>query len=118
MSRSYAKKRRVRDGVLKVLVYGCAALTVGLLALLIGYIFARGLPGITWQLLSTAPSALRDTIGILPNILNTLYLIAFTLLLAPPAADCRSASRSGDAFQARPPRMCEMARLSCAMKAR
>lgn len=84
MSRSYAKKRRVRDGVLKVLVYGCAALTVGLLVLLIGYIFARGLPGITWKLLSTAPSALRDTIGILPNILNTLYLIAFTLLLALP----------------------------------
>ena len=36
------------------------------------------------QLLSTAPSVLKDTIGILPNILNTLYIILFTLLIALP----------------------------------
>jgi phosphate transport system permease protein len=51
---------------------------------LIGYIFVRGLPHITGQLLSTAPSVLKDTIGILPNILNTLYIILFTLLIALP----------------------------------
>ena len=52
------------------------------LVVLIGYIFVRGLPHITGQLLSTAPSVLKDTIGILPNILNTLYIILFTLLIA------------------------------------
>ena len=54
------------------------------LVVLIGYIFVRGLPHITGQLLSTAPSVLMDTIGILPNILNTLYIILFTLLIALP----------------------------------
>lgn len=57
---------------------------MALLVVLIGYIFVRGLPHITGQLLSTAPSVLKDTIGILPNILNTLYIILFTLLIALP----------------------------------
>lgn len=78
------RKRRITDAVLRGLVYLCAGLTVLLLVALIGYIFVRGLPHVTWQLLSTAPSALNDTIGILPNILNTLYIILFTLLIALP----------------------------------
>ena len=67
-----------------MLVCLCAALVVGLLVGLIGYIFYKGLPHITWELLSTAPSVLRGTIGILPNLLNTLYIIGFTLLIALP----------------------------------
>ena len=78
------KRRALTDGLLRGLVYLCAALVVGLLASVIGFIFWKGLPHITWQLLSTGPSVLRDTIGILPNLLNTLYLIGFTLLLALP----------------------------------
>lgn len=78
------RKRRITDAVLRGLIYLCAGLTVLLLVALIGYIFVRGLPHVTWQLLSTAPSALNDTIGILPNILNTLYIIVFTLLIALP----------------------------------
>lgn len=78
------RKRRITDAVLRGLIYLCAGLTVLLLVALIGYIFVRGLPHVTWQLLSTAPSALNDTIGILPNILNTLYIILFTLLIALP----------------------------------
>lgn len=78
------KKRRIVDALLRGLIYLCAGITVVLLVALIGYIFVRGLPHVTWQLLSTAPSALNDTIGILPNILNTLYIIMFTLLIALP----------------------------------
>lgn len=78
------RKRRITDAVLRGLIYLCAGLTVLMLVALIGYIFVRGLPHVTWQLLSTAPSALNDTIGILPNILNTLYIILFTLLIALP----------------------------------
>lgn len=78
------KRRALTDGLLRGLVCLCAALVVGLLVAVIGYIFWKGLPHITWQLLSTSPSVLRDTIGILPNLLNTLYIIGFTLLLALP----------------------------------
>ena len=77
-------KRRIYDHGLKILVYFCALLTVSLLVVLIGYIMVKGLPYITWEFLSTKPSILNDTIGILPNILNTLYIIIFTLLIALP----------------------------------
>ena len=77
-------KRRAYDAVFKTLIYTSALLTVGLLVVLIGYVFVRGVPYISWQLLSTAPSAINDTIGIIPNILNTLYIILFTLVIALP----------------------------------
>ena len=77
-------KRRAYDVFFRTIVYLSAAVTVGLLVVLIGYVMVRGLPHVTWQLLSTAPSAIKGTIGILPNILNTLYIILFTLLIALP----------------------------------
>ena len=80
----HGTKRKIKSGILKGLVYFCAAFTVSILVALLGYIFVRGIPNITWQLLSTKPSAIRDTIGILPNILNTLYIILLTLLIALP----------------------------------
>ena len=77
-------RRRVYDGVMKGLVLLGAGLTIALLVALIGYILVRGLPHVTWQLLSTSPSMMKGTIGILPSILNTLYLILFTLLISLP----------------------------------
>ena len=77
-------RRRVYDGVMKGLVLLGAGLTIALLVALIGYILVRGLPHVTCQLLSTSPSMMKGTIGILPNILNTLYLILFTLLISLP----------------------------------
>ena len=77
-------RRRVFDGVTRGLVLLGAGLTIALLVALIGYILVRGLPHVTWQLLSTLPSMMKGTIGILPNILNTLYLILFTLLISLP----------------------------------
>ena len=69
-------RRRVYDRGLRSLLYLSAALTVALLVFLIGYIFVRGLPHVSWGLLSTKPSYLKDTIGILPNILNTVYVLS------------------------------------------
>lgn len=77
-------KRRLYDRGLRGLVYLCALLTVGMLLVLIGYILIKGLPHISWQLLSSVPSIRSGVIGILPNILNTLYIIGFTLLIALP----------------------------------
>lgn len=51
---------------------------------LLGYILVKGLPQVSWEFLSTKPSALNGTYGILPNIINTLYIIALTLLIAAP----------------------------------
>lgn len=77
-------KRKLYTGVLKTLIYLCAGITVALLVALIGYIFYRGLPNITWELLSTQRSALKGTIGILPNLIFTLYMIITTLIIVLP----------------------------------
>ena len=81
---NHTAKRRLKGGLLQAIVYGCAFLTVAVLVSILGYIFVRGLPQISWQLISTKPSILRGTIGILPNILNTVYMIVLTLLIALP----------------------------------
>lgn len=79
-----SKKRKAIGAVLKGCIYLAAAFTVLMLVLIIGYILVKGVPYITWGLLSTAPSALNNTIGILPNILNTLYVILLTILIVLP----------------------------------
>ena len=82
--RTLSGRRRAYELILRSLLYLCAALTLALLVFVIGYIFDRGLPHITWELLSTSPSYIRDTIGILPNILNTLFLVVVTLVITLP----------------------------------
>jgi len=77
-------KRRIYEKGLRGIIYFCAMLTVSLLVALLGYILIKGLPHISWNFLTSKPSVIRDTIGILPNILNTLYMIVFTLLIALP----------------------------------
>lgn len=81
---NHAAKRKLKGNLLKWFVYGSAILTVVVLIALLGYIFVRGLPQVTWEFLSTKPSVINDTIGILPNILNTLYMILLTLVIALP----------------------------------
>ena len=72
------------DRTLRFLLCFCAALTCALLVFIIGYIFVKGLPHVSWHFLSSEPSFIKDTIGILPNILNTLYLVAVTLIIILP----------------------------------
>jgi phosphate transport system permease protein len=74
----------MKDAMLHVFVYGSAVTVCAALALIIGYIFVRGIPGITVELLTTEPSYIRDTIGILPNILNTLYIVLVAMAIVIP----------------------------------
>ncbi len=77
-------KRKTRDFALKLLMYLASGAVLLFLVLLIGYILYRGLPNITFKFLSTKPSLVRETTGILPNILNTLYIILMTLIIVLP----------------------------------
>lgn len=80
----YDKKVRISDFILYGLIYLSAAFAVAILAGIIGYVFYRGLPSINWGFLSTVQSARKGTFGILGNIVNTLYIIVITLLIATP----------------------------------
>lgn len=81
---SFSTERRLRIGLLRVLMLTATGLTAALVLFLIGYVLVKGLPNITWELLSTKPSYLRNRIGILPDILNTLYVIVATLAFVLP----------------------------------
>ena len=83
-SKSLSAGRRFYDRTLRALLYLSGFLTCALLVLIIGYIFYRGLPNVTWELLSTQTSYLNDTIGILPNILNTVYLVLLSMVIVLP----------------------------------
>ncbi len=77
-------RRRAYGLAMKSLMLLAAGLTCALVIFMLGYVLYKGVPNITWQLLSTSPSYLSDTIGILPDILNTLYIVIYTLLLVLP----------------------------------
>ena len=76
--------RKAYSGLMRTLMYLSAGVTCALLIFLIGYIFWRGLGTISWKLLSTQSSYLNNSIGILPNILNTLYIILVAMVLVLP----------------------------------
>ena len=76
--------RKAYVGIMRTLMLLCTLLTVALVLFMIGYIMYRGIPNITWKLVSTKPSALYGNIGILPDILNTLYIVAATLAVVKP----------------------------------
>ena len=84
MDQKLSPRRRLYDKGLRALLWLCAGVTCALLVFLIGYIFYRGLGNITWELLTTQTSYIKDTIGILPNILNTLYIIVVAMVIVLP----------------------------------
>jgi phosphate transport system permease protein len=69
---------------MQMLMIISAVLTCGLVLFLMMYVFVKGIPNITWELLSTKPSYLSGSIGILPDVLNTLYIIVATLVIVIP----------------------------------
>ena len=83
-SHTLSPRRQLYDKGLRVVLYFCGFLTCALLVLIIGYIFYRGIPGLTWELLSGQTSYIKNTIGILPNILNTLYIILVAMVIVLP----------------------------------
>ena len=84
------KKKAISGGrkayilTMRILMGAAAVITAALVLFLIAYVLIKGLPNVTWTLLSTAPSYLADRIGILPDILNTLYIVIATLLIVLP----------------------------------
>ena len=78
------KKRNVYIWGVRILMWLAAGITAALTLFLFGYVLIKGIPNISWELLSTKPSYLRGTVGILPDILNTLYIILTTLLFVLP----------------------------------
>jgi phosphate transport system permease protein len=80
----YGKRIRTSDLILTGLIYGCAAISIAILTGIMGYVFVRGIPYVTWSFLTTASSATKGTVGILGNIINTLYIVVITLLIATP----------------------------------
>ena len=81
---TFEKKRKLWNHAVRAAVYAAALLTVALLVGLIGYILYRGVPNLSWQLVSTQTSYIRDTIGILPNLVNTVYIILVAMAIALP----------------------------------
>ena len=84
MKSIYQKRTRIVDNILKVLIYLAAGVAIALLVGIMGYVFVRGLPQVSLQLLSTVQSSLKGTFGILGNIINTIYIIVITLIIAAP----------------------------------
>lgn len=85
MNNSICRKNfRPSDWFLKGLINLAALFSILLLVGIMGYVFVRGLPQVSWQFLTTVPSTLKGTFGIAGNILNTLYIIVITLLIATP----------------------------------
>jgi phosphate transport system permease protein len=79
-----SKKRKAYGLTMRILMLTATGLTVALVLFLIGYVMIAGLPNISWEFLSTTPSYLSERIGILPDILNTLYIVIATLLFVLP----------------------------------
>lgn len=84
------KKKAISGGrrayilTMRILMGAAAVITAALVLFLIAYVLVKGLPNVSWTLLSTAPSYLSDRIGILPDLLNTLYIVIATLLIVLP----------------------------------
>ena len=82
--KALSTKRWAYAGLMRTLMLFSVLLTGALVLFLIGYVLWKGIPNITWELLSTKPSYLRNQIGILPDILNTVYIVIATLLIVLP----------------------------------
>ena len=80
--------RKIKDKLLKGLVYAAGIAVCLILLFIIGYIFYRGLPGITAEFLTTQSSYVHNTIGILPKILNTLYIVLIAMVIVIPLGVC------------------------------
>ncbi len=84
----FSARRRAWGGAMKGLMALCAALTCAPAAFLIIYVLAKGIPNLSWQLLTTKPSYLEETIGILPDIISTVCMVLTTLAVVLPLGVC------------------------------
>ena len=84
MNDKISNKRKAMDLLRKSLMYFSVGCTCALLLLVIGYVLVKGIPGLSISFLTTKPSYLTGNIGILPDILNTVYILVVAILLLLP----------------------------------
>ena len=84
MKTGFSSQRRRWIFAVRGLMGLAAGLTCALVLFLLGYVLLRGIPHISWELLSTAPSILADRVGILPDILNTVYIVLAAVVIVVP----------------------------------
>jgi phosphate transport system permease protein len=77
-------KRKLYVWSVRLLMWFAVGITAALTAYIVGYVLIQGIPNLSWEFLSTKPSYLADTIGILPDILNTVYIVIATLVVVIP----------------------------------
>lgn len=84
LTKPISKKRKTYITVMRWLMWLSTGITCGLVLFMIVYVLYKGIPNITWKMLSTSPSYLSDSIGILPDILNTVYILLASLVIVLP----------------------------------
>ena len=84
ITQGLSPRRRAYDIVMRTLLYASAAIICALLIFLIGYILYRGVPSLSWKFLTSEESVINDVQGILPALINTLYIIIATLIFILP----------------------------------
>ena len=85
---NFSARRRAWGVMMRGLMVLCAVLTCALAVFLIIYVLAKGVPHLSWELLSTKPNYLEGTIGILPDIISTVCMVLTTLLVVLPVGVC------------------------------
>ncbi len=85
---NFGVRRRAWGAMMRTLMVICAALTCALAVFLIVYVLIKGVPNLSWELLSTKPSYLEGTIGILPDIISTVCMVLATLVVVLPVGVC------------------------------
>ena len=84
ITQGLSARRRAYDIGMRALLYVSAIIICALLAFLIGYILVRGIPHLSWEFLSSEESVIKDIEGILPALINTLYVVIATLIIVLP----------------------------------
>lgn len=84
LNKSVSKKRKYYELAVKTMMSISAIVTASLVVFMFLYVIVKGIPNISWELISTKPSYLSEQIGILPDILNTVYIVIATLLIVLP----------------------------------
>ena len=77
-------KRKIYVWTMRILMWLAVGITAALTAFIVGYVLVQGIPNLSWEFISTKPSYLKGTIGILPDILNTIYIVIATLVVVIP----------------------------------
>lgn len=83
-TRQISRKRKMYITTVKILMGAAVTVTCALTLFLIIYVLAKGLPNLSWEILTSKPSYISGTVGILPDILNTIYIILTTLVIVIP----------------------------------